>query len=118
MKNRKKTKTVYIAFSSLGEYRLHYHYIREDQQLGPMRMFNCSIRDREELLTERVELKLGEELHTQMAFSKEMPLLRFDENGFWAWLHLQKLWWPLRNQKVQLDLDRSSCVRVKFLDLN
>ena len=112
---KKLPPTQLIPFYSLGEYRLHYHY-REQDELTPPRPFNCTIRNREELQSERIELHRGEELHGDTHQGNETPLLRYDELGLWGWQVRQKLWWPLRNLSVTLGLDRCGNTRLRYLD--
>jgi len=88
-----------------------------NEQLGTAKLFNCAIRDDEELRTECIEVHLNEELHYTTENEQEEPLLRYDENGLWAWLIKQQTWWPLRNHKVKLALDSSACVRLRYEDL-
>lgn len=111
----RKRNVVQIAFHAIGEFQMHYHSFTDDEP-GPERIFNCAIRDRKELLTERVELHRGEELHWGRQKTSEYPLLRFDNNGLWAWMKAQELWYPIRKQKVTLSLDREGRVRVRFED--
>ncbi|MBF0197841.1 MAG: hypothetical protein HQL32_09030 [Planctomycetes bacterium] len=110
-----RSKKTLIPFHSLGEYRLHTHKIK-GEELGPKQIFNCSIRNADELRSERIELYEGEELHFQSLENKETALLRFDENGLWAWQNIQKIWWPLRSQRISLDLDKKGGARVRYLD--
>ena len=88
-----------------------------DRELNPncrnKLAFNCSIRNSDELATERIELHLGEELVTEID-GNEVPLIKINENGAWAYMPQQSLWWPLRNHAPQLGLDRQGHVRVKW----
>ena len=94
---------------------MHFHKIHNDD-LGPARLFNCTIRDSEELRTECIELNPFEELHYNSKGNPVSPLLRYDENGFWGWLPNQKTWWPLRNSKIKLALNNINEVKVKYYD--
>ena len=108
-----RLKSFEISFASLGEYPLQTHSIL-DEGLGPGRNIPCAIRNQEELLSERLELQRGEELHARTADQGTRPLLRFDQNGLWAWMEREDLWFPMRNQTVELALDSRRRVRLKF----
>ena len=79
--------------------------------------FHCAIRNREELLTECIEIHRGEILHGRDEQNVTWPLVRFDEHAFWVWMPKQSLWWPLKDGEIQLDLDRWNRVRIKWLDV-
>jgi len=94
---------------------MHFHKIHNEKLSDP-KIFNCAIRDDEELRTECVEIHPYEELHYSSKSEEKKPLLRYDENGFWAWMPTQNLWWPLRNSKIKLALDSMGVVRIRFYD--
>ena len=75
--------------------------------------FNCAIRNSEELLTEQIELHLGEDLVTEVD-GCECPLIRINELGAWAYMPQQNIWWPLRNHRPQLGLDGRGNVRIRW----
>ena len=105
-----------LAFAKLGEYRMHTHPLH-GEDLGPAKPFHCAIRNRDELLTEVIEVHRGETLHGHDENNIEWPLVKFDQHAFWVWMPKQELWWPLRQGRIQLDLDRWNRVRIKWLDL-
>jgi len=116
MRRNLKANSMSLSFAKLGEYRMHTHTLDGDD-LGPAKLFHCAIRNHEELLTEQVEILRGETIHGHDDQGIEWPLLKFDKNAFWVWMPKQELWWPLRQGKVQFDLDRWNRVRIKWLDL-
>lgn len=105
-------KTLLIPFQKLGEYRLHYHSIQPDETLGPAVPFNCAIRNREHLLTERIELHPGEELHSGPIDTEESPLLRYNGQTLFVYIPQTQIWWPARGLTVSISLDSISFPRV------
>ena len=105
-----------LSFAKLGEYRMHTHPLKGDS-LGVAKPFHCTIHNRDELLTEIIEIHRGETLHGQDDQGIEWPLAKFDQHAFWVWMPKQDLWWPLRQGSVQLNLDRWNRVRIKWLNL-
>lgn len=101
-----------IGFAHLGEYRLHVHAMKGEGALGASEPFHCAIRNREELKLERIELHRGEELHGEGGPYEEIPLLRLDENGLWAFIPKQEIWYPLRQHDVRLGLDSKGIARL------
>jgi hypothetical protein len=102
-----------FSFHHIGEYPLYVHQLdRKGELTHEKTPFPCSIRNREELLTERVELKRGEELHAQrQGFTR--PLIRIDHHGVWAWMTKQDLWWPIpRKQPLALGINRFGDVQL------
>ena len=112
--SRNRDSTRLIPFTHLGEYRLHTHPISADGALGPGSSINCALRNREELLTERLELHRGEELHFGHPDQDGHPLLKLENTGLWAWIIKNEVWYPLLRHEVSLGLDRNHEVQLKW----
>ena len=111
----RKNKTHLIEFDRIGEYKLQVHSA-EGFPKNKGQLFHCAIRNREELLTERIELMNGEILARRPMGKHPIPLLKVDSQGLWAFMEKQEVWWPLRRQSARLSLDRTGLVRLKFID--
>lgn len=104
-----------IGFEHIGEYRLRLGRYPPEPR-APSQTFHCAIRNREELHSERIELHPGELISRVEAGHEDVPLLRVDGDGLWAFVESQKVWWPLRRQTVSLGLDSAGRARLKFHD--
>ena len=111
-----KNQPILIAFRHLGSYELHTHDLDKKGNISRgSTPFNCAIRNGIEQKTERLEIHPGEELHANGQPQKhilEQPLLRYDENGLWAWFTKRELWWPLRKIDVEIGLSSSGQARL------
>ena len=114
--SRKVLPTRLIPFVHLGEYRLHTHTLLPDESLSPGSAINCAIRNREEILTERLELHRGEELHFGHPNHGGHPLLKLDREALWAWMLKKEIWYPVFRHEVALGLNRHEEVHLKWPD--
>lgn len=107
-----------FAFHRLGEYALHTHSLDPHSQPKPQsEPFNCSIRNQEELVSERIELAINEELHANaIGHRQEYPLIKRDKEGYWAWNLKAELWWPMRRLAVSIGLSREGQARLIWID--
>jgi len=113
--SRQVGPTRLIPFAHLGEYRLHTHQLEGDDDLGSGIAINCALRNREELLTERLELHRGEELHYgHPDDDRGHPLLKLNQEGLWAWIFKNEMWYPIFRHEVALGLDRQQVVHLKW----
>jgi hypothetical protein len=106
-------KSFSFGFTHLGDYPLTLQSITADGQAhGTTTPFPCAIRNKDELLRERVEMGLMEILSAKNS-NGPLPLIRSNQDGVWTWMSKQQLWWPLNErQKVNLGLDRGGNVRL------